>query len=901
MFNPLSIRSWLILSIFLTAFTGCGGGGERVGFQGLPDLSLTGMSIEGADLFLSGDRVTEFDPNQTGPYTASVENSVTSMNFSVTFEEQRGVEVQAYRYFENEDGNTEIDRQTLTSGQQINFALAEGDNTFHVHVRESSNGSRVIYRLEVSRVSTSANLGPMQFLVAGSSKRVGNAENLDAFIASDDEIAFLENETVTDVEGNTSTVTWPTSLNFTDTEYTFVAKYPICDVSIRVSAEAKHASISFNGESVLNHSLNSIPLMLGENEFSVSIESENGANQRDYSFRIIRVDGTESELNEDNLLSSLAFSSGRMGDFRCNQRSYVNVVRNDQPSVTMLLDTDTTQSTIQMGPAELDDDGAPVLDRVGRNDFDYVVLEENLFDVQAGVSFPNDTASTEDDDVLNLELGNNYFVIEVTVVVNGSSRKEQYIVNLFRTDTNWIEVSTTEELQAALQGVQPNEEIIVNDGVYEGIMGLANSGHEDAFFYSAQSGTQEQPIVLRAGTAGNVILRGSGEDVGSVLRIEGDYWQIRDFFISDGLTGIQLNGASNNVVKTTVISYIGGAAVSLENGSVDNSLTFLNISDSGLVENRGAVVIGGVGEPSTGNQLWNSLIGENVSNELVVVSEDAEGTDIAFNMFDFADFSESTVEQSVFSLAADNTVFQYNDISVNPVPVVGLIDSVISVNGQADGVASIFGNVFSLSNYEVDLVSDVGSGVRLDIDNNVRSDDVAPSYQGAGVNENIITDLYQIESVSDSGQCLTNQTIQIDTDTGEGVNLQETDVVLLAPCAQAEGQVWRLANDGEGYVTIELVSGDVSTARLVYTTSDIIESVLVVDEIAGDVFDEGFTRRWRFTQDDENGLNIYNKYLSTYAISTATLSEYFITEQKGLVIEPFNDEDEFRFNLIPVN
>lgn len=127
-----------------------------------------------------------------------------------------------------------------------------------------------------------------------------------------------------------------------------------------------------------------------------------------------------------------------------------------------------------------------------------------------------------------------------------------------------VTVSTSADLQAALNAAQPGDTILVNDGAYQGS------------FIARTSGTETQPITLKAVHTGMAVIKGTGDPATSQdgLTLRGASWWIvnglkavgcaKGFFISSASHVTLLRLSSQRCTKQGLLA--GGSNFLLMDG-----------------------------------------------------------------------------------------------------------------------------------------------------------------------------------------------------------------------------------------------------------------------------------------------------------------------------------------------
>jgi hypothetical protein len=131
------------------------------------------------------------------------------------------------------------------------------------------------------------------------------------------------------------------------------------------------------------------------------------------------------------------------------------------------------------------------------------------------------------------------------------------------------EVSTAQDLAAALTSVKPGETIHLADGTYRG------------HFVASITGTADEPIFLCGGPG--AVLEGDGVKGGYVLHLDGvSSWRLVGFTIRNGQKGLMADAVADSHIQGLTITQIGDEALHLRRGSVANVVQGNNISRTGL-------------------------------------------------------------------------------------------------------------------------------------------------------------------------------------------------------------------------------------------------------------------------------------------------------------------------------
>ncbi len=197
-----------------------------------------------------------------------------------------------------------------------------------------------------------------------------------------------------------------------------------------------------------------------------------------------------------------------------------------------------------------------------------------------------------------------------------------------------IKVSSASGLQQALDYAKPGDEIVINDGKYEGNFKIPTTAN----------GTRNNPIVLRGSS--KAILNGSTTNTGYVLHLQASYWVIKNFTITNGLKGIIADGANYNLIDSLTVNTIGEEAIHLRKFSCHNSIQHCIISNTGLKtpDYGEGIYLGsavsnwtkytnGLEDKSDSNSVIENIIGPDVAAECIDIKEGSTGGIIRGNKF----------------------------------------------------------------------------------------------------------------------------------------------------------------------------------------------------------------------------------------------------------------------------
>ena len=197
-----------------------------------------------------------------------------------------------------------------------------------------------------------------------------------------------------------------------------------------------------------------------------------------------------------------------------------------------------------------------------------------------------------------------------------------------------VSVSTVAQLQAALAGARPGDQIRLADGVYTGN------------WTATVSGTADHRISL-CGGRGAVLTTGS-LDAGHALWLNGaSYWTVWGVTLRESLGGLSISGGSHDVVENVEIHTTGQHALHVSMLSSHNVLRGNVIHHTGRrkPEFGEGIYVGSYHtswcartacqpDRSDGNQVIGNTIGPYVTAEHVQVMEGTTGGVIRGNVFD---------------------------------------------------------------------------------------------------------------------------------------------------------------------------------------------------------------------------------------------------------------------------
>ncbi|MFZ4664775.1 MAG: right-handed parallel beta-helix repeat-containing protein, partial [Caldilineaceae bacterium] len=196
----------------------------------------------------------------------------------------------------------------------------------------------------------------------------------------------------------------------------------------------------------------------------------------------------------------------------------------------------------------------------------------------------------------------------------------------------YVQVSSADELTAALTKAEAGDFIHLEDGTYAGN------------FVISRSGLADQPIALygsrQAILDGQTIKRGYG------LHLQADHWRLLGFTIRNAAKGLMTDGANHNLISGLELYQIGDEGLHLRRASSDNHIEQLWIHDVGLVNpefgegiyigsahSNWATYSGGGPDRSDRNRVIGNVLGPGVTAEGIDSKEGTTGGLLQNNTF----------------------------------------------------------------------------------------------------------------------------------------------------------------------------------------------------------------------------------------------------------------------------
>lgn len=765
------IQRCLLISLTVLLFACSGGDDEITDFVVAPDLRLSSIDIlSGGTLYFRGNIVEEFDPEVAGPYSVELDDAATSISLIVSLGENENVRLELIEVSNDDDV-----RDTVTAvidGESISVEIEEGINLVYLRVSSRSNAAVLDYSFRIERESSSAVLrdllidGDSALSVTTVNPPTDDAEPLSEFLPG----------------------TYDVSINSNKCGFFFI-----------VDTESRFTEVRINSELTDWREQVFIPLQSLETKtIDIELTPQNQGASLTYTFNLSKelVD-TAEEIAADTRLSSIEFSGGRdVRPYICENGSntLVSYRLNESAllSLTVSMTAGRDDAVLTLG---IDDEESDVLD----------IDEDSAVVLTSGIEYAGSLFD-------GLEAGSNEFLLRVDSADGENS--SLYAISVAVAEKNEVFVSTSAELQAALQSAASNTEIVVASGDYVGLASVSASGHDNAHFYARADidGTADEPIIVRA-ESGEVVLTGGAESGSSVLLIEGDYWQIEGIKISGARNGVVVDGANGVILKNIDVDSVSERGIVFQNGTTNSHIlggsidrTGLNPRD-GLGESYGEGIVIGIGDgDSQNNSVREVVFGRNISNEHIELKANSSDTSVQFNIFESDNTLRRSFENRALISVGGSAEISYNEFEFDSISGgTDDIEQIINVSTTGDVSVAIFQNYFDLDNQAITAVNNDGDGDgtgTVTVADNQRRDSGTITVSGVVSASEI--PVYQIQSILGSGQCLSVESIVANTKTVDNivVNSETVDNIVVAVDCDAGllNQQWVFVHTEQGYV-----------------------------------------------------------------------------------------------------
>lgn len=226
----------------------------------------------------------------------------------------------------------------------------------------------------------------------------------------------------------------------------------------------------------------------------------------------------------------------------------------------------------------------------------------------------------------------------------------------FATTFNCYSVS---DITNALKSVKAGDEIIIHKGIYN-----AKKINNSAYFFSEINGTSTKPIIIRSAFKNEpVILKGDDLQRGTVLRITGDFWIVKDLSFTNAQKGLVLDTSNNSKIINCNVYKTANEAIHIRDNSNNTLIDKCKIHETGLVNpgfGEGIYIGSDKGSwkkysyKSNNTTITNCEIGPYVSAESIDIKEGTQGTIIKNNKFIGLGISGENSAKSFISIKGIN-------------------------------------------------------------------------------------------------------------------------------------------------------------------------------------------------------------------------------------------------------
>lgn len=219
-----------------------------------------------------------------------------------------------------------------------------------------------------------------------------------------------------------------------------------------------------------------------------------------------------------------------------------------------------------------------------------------------------------------------------------------------------IACSTTSCLQSALKNVVPGKRIVLAPGTYAGS------------FSSTVKGTAQQPVVIESQDPANpAIISGYSTGSGYGLRVQGDYWIIRNLKFTNAQKGILLDNSNYSRITNVEVYNIGYEAVHFRDGTSYSTIENSRIHNTGKTgAGFGEGVYVGSAEGASYNQnthyntIRNVTFGPNITAEHIDIKERSIGTLVENCTFHGEGISGANYADSFIDVKGNNAIIRNN-------------------------------------------------------------------------------------------------------------------------------------------------------------------------------------------------------------------------------------------------
>lgn len=781
----------------------------------------------------------DFSPGKRNGYIISIPQDIQSITFTAEAEEGREL---SYTKRSIENPTTTILGDTIQSGEAVTVDVDEGDNILSVRVDDPSSTVFSVYTVAVHRVSGSAKVNAVVF------------QNLfDSSLSDTNYVVPL----TPDFESSVF-------------EYEADLNSAACAISARLFTNERNTQAELNGVSIKHAQGRAIEIFEGENVVTATVTSEDGTKTEDYTFTFNRAALSDAEKAVNPRLIDIELSAADL-NYVCSTKDYGATVSYDDQEITLTVTPEVEGITMTVGKAV---DG----------------------------QFPEegDSQPVGEPITLSLDEGVNSYQL-ITTATDGTTT-DQYTLVINRISRNIVNVTTAEELQAALLSAEPRDEIRVFAGTYEGLATEEASGKLGVHFYSAQSGTEENPIRLIGASSGGAILTGVSVGENVVLQLEGDHWFVSGLQVTGAKHGVVLDSVAHTQLNALSVHGVGQNGVVLRNGSSHNFVQNSSFSLTGVLATGDAlgtaeaVVIGSTSadwadapgggglydENDLNNTIRKNTFASTVVSEAIEINEGAQGTLIEHNQINAGGLSGEFDANTSLRIQGNGTIVRFNSFYSN---ADASLASVVTVEAASQdwhdidwGVdTKVNDNILDLDGVDLPLVT-AGPSNTVWVTNNTRDGELAVTYVGDAINTtDLESPIFEIRTAEVADQCLGYD------------ESNDVQFLRIQSCNDSNEQRWVLERDDEDFIRVQ----SVAFPELYLRTRAGLDSNCGDQFVYGGAESGAFLQRWLLSFLG-NDVYLLNKENTSFAVTAGTTD---IKVDDYMVVCPtvFNSMQRFTF------
>lgn len=395
-----------------------------------------------------------------------------------------------------------------------------------------------------------------------------------------------------------------------------------------------------------------------------------------------------------------------------------------------------------------------------------------------------------------------------------------------------VECNTVDCILNAMKNAKPGDEIIIEPGTYVALE-KDNTNGRASLFFSAKDGNANKPITIKAKDPLNPpILKGKeGRYDGYVMRITGDYWQIKNLILEDGSKGLVFDNANNGLIENITVRDIGEEGIHLRDGSSNNVVTGCNVSNTGVKKpgfGEGLYVGSDKSQHNNpynpdcnNNTIENCIIGPYVAAEGVDVKEGTLNTIIRNCTFSAKGITGENSADAFIDLKGAYTFVYGNTFNLEGSTV---INSVIDFQDRKTNYNTgyrnaIFDNTFNLGSRGVDIPSiraKGGSPSEIHFWNNTRNPNTTDPISNYSLKAMILScPTWNIVDCENDNTTNSTPSVSITSPANGGVFTVGESISIEANAADSDGTITKVE-----FYNNEVKLGEDSTPPYKYTITN---------------------------------------------------------------------------------